>query len=226
MTVKEAVEKVVDLANSQVGYEAAKGKINKYAAYLDTIPSFYNGKKNGFDWCDCFTDYIYVKSFGPETGRKMIHQPLKSLGAGVGYSANYYKVAGAFKSLPEIGSQIFFGNAHTGIVVDIVGDYITTVEGNVGGGDGMVLRKTYLKNDRSITGYGIPNWGLVAKGGTNEQINTSKVKKAIEGVSTEIAKKAWETYQGKYGNGAARVKALGDYYTPVQWVINYVLKED
>lgn len=225
MTATEAVKKVVELANSEVGYSAESGKRTKYAAYMDSIKDYYNGPKNGFDWCDVFVDYLFYKCFG-DIGRQMIYQPTKSLGAGVGYSANYYKAAGAFKKIPEIGSQVFFGSQHTGIVTDIVGNHITTVEGNTGGGAGRVMRKNYLKTDKSITGYGIPNWAL-AKNIKNEvsQNDKTTLQKKIEKVSSELSKKAYDTIQGKYGNGAARVKALGSYYTPVQWLVNEVLKE-
>ena len=210
MTVKEAVNKVITLASNEVGYVPSNGKHTKYAQFLDSLGDFYNGKKDGYDWCDVFFDYLFVKSFGEEIGRKMLYQPKKSLGAGVGFSANYYKENKAFTPLPQIGSQIFFGNDHTGLVVDFDSTYVYTIEGNVGGGNGRVLRKSYSRKDRTITGYGIPNWGLVV------DVNDKK----------DITTIAEEVIAGKWGNGSDRKKKLeaaGYNYNEVQSKVNYIL---
>lgn len=228
MTAKEAVNKVVELAKSEIGYKASYDKKTKYAEYLDGVKDYYNGPKNGFDWCDVFVDYLFAKCFGPEIGRRMIYQPLRSAGAGVGFSMDYYKNSGAFRQLPEIGSQIFFGTYHTGIVIEIDGDQIITVEGNAGGGPGEVRRKVYNRHMPSIAGYGIPKWTLAEDVKDKDNVKNEKkddIKKKIETTCQELAKKSYDTLQGKNGNGAARVKTLGDYYTPVQWIINRVLKE-
>lgn len=89
----------------------------------------------------------------------MIYQDLKGLGAGVGYSARYYKNNGAYHTdNPQVGDQIFFGDMdHTGIIVAIDGDYITTVEGNYGN---KVAKRRIKKTDSWIAGYGTPNWSL------------------------------------------------------------------
>ena len=226
MTVIEAINKVVDLANSEVGYKATATKKNKYAEYLDGVKDFYNGPKNFYDWCDVFVDFLFAKTFGPEIGRQMVRQPKRSCGAGVGFSADYYKDAGAFRQFPEVGSQIFFGTYHTGIVVKVEGDQVTTVEGNTGGGGGMVQKKVYNRHLPAIAGYGIPNWKL-AEGIKNDTKDEKKdnYQSKIEKLCNELNKKAYDTIQGKYGNGANRLKALGDYYSPVQWIINRVLKE-
>lgn len=164
MTVEEAKEALLAYLNMQVGYLPEAGKINKYAAHLDSITGFYNGKKQGADFCDVFADDAYVVCFGAETGRRMIYQPLRSLGAGCKWSALYYEQNGALKDAPEVGDQIFFGqdgDDHTGIVVDIKDGRVYTIEGNTGS-DGMVRRKDYAHYDPWIYGYGRPNWSLVA----------------------------------------------------------------
>lgn len=165
MTIDQAITKIVTWAKEQVGYKAAYYKKNKYAELLDGINGFYNGKKNGFDWCDCFVDAGFVSCFGEELGRKLIYQPLKSLGAGCPYSANYYIANKAWYKNPQKGDQIFFGTRgdedHTGIVVDLDGTYVYTVEGNTGGGNGAVASRKYTRTSTWISGYGRPNWALV-----------------------------------------------------------------
>lgn len=171
-----AIQKVLALAESEVGYRekasnaylddktanAGSGNWNKYARDLDAIPGFYNGGKNGYAWCDIFVDWLFVKCFGAALGMQMIYQPYYSAGAGCLYSAQYYKNNGAFSNIPEVGDQIFFSYkagevSHTGIVVDVNGGTITTVEGNTSDG---VYRRTYARDSGSIYGYGKPNYAL------------------------------------------------------------------
>lgn len=177
MTVEEAKKAVVDLANAEVGYHekasnaslddptgnAGGNNWTKYARDLDNVADFYNGQKNGYAWCDIFVDWCFVKCFGEERGRQMLYQPEQSAGAGCLYSAGYYKQNNAFhRTNPRIGDQIFFSYSpgeysHTGIVVDVNGNTITTVEGNT---SDSVGRRTYETSNRSIAGYGTPNWDL------------------------------------------------------------------
>lgn len=180
MTKDEAIKAVVDLANAEVGYHekasnaslddpsgnAGGNNWTKFARDLDALPDFYNGKKNGYAWCDIFVDWLFVKTFGEEKGREMLYQPKQSAGAGCLYSAGYYKQANAFhRSNPRVGDQIFFSYSpgeysHTGIVVDVNGNTITTVEGNT---SDSVGRRTYETSNRSIAGYGTPNWSLAVE---------------------------------------------------------------
>ena len=177
MTKEEAIKSVISLAEAEVGYheKASNAQLDdpsgnsggnnwtKYARDLDAIPDYYNGKKNGYAWCDIFVDWCFVKCFGEEKGREMLYQPKQSAGAGCLYSAGYYKQANAFhRSNPRVGDQIFFSYSagefsHTGIVVEVNGNTITTVEGNT---SDSVGRRTYETSNRSIAGYGTPNWDL------------------------------------------------------------------
>ena len=177
MTKDEAIKAVVALAEGEVGYHEKSSNASlddpagnsggnnwtKYARDLDALPNFYNGKKNGYAWCDIFVDWLFVKTFGEEKGRQMLHQPEQSAGAGCLYSAGYYKQANAFhRTNPRVGDQIFFSYSpgeysHTGIVVDVNGNTITTIEGNT---SDSVGRRTYETSNRKIAGYGTPSWEL------------------------------------------------------------------
>ena len=145
--------------NSKTG-NAGHANYNKYAAEIDKdYPTFYNGKKNGYDWCDIFADWCFIHTFGLSKALQLTCQPKKSSGAGCYYSLNYYKNAGRFhKSGPKPGDQIFFGSSqndvwHTGIVVDVDDSKVYTVEGN--SSDGVASRSYSLK-DKTIVGYGRP----------------------------------------------------------------------
>ena len=175
MTQNEAIEKVLDLAKGEIGYHEQGDNVTKYAAYLDSISGFYNGPKNGFAWCDVFVDYLFVKSFGADIGRRMVYQPLQSAGAGCLYSAQYYKQAGRWVTYPQPGDQIFFSYApgeysHTGIVESVANGMVNTIEGNT---SDMVARRSYPLASGSIVGYGRPNWDLVAESSADDFYDVS-----------------------------------------------------
>ncbi len=96
----------------------------------------------------------------------MLYQPEKSAGAGCLYSAQYYKQHNAFhRTNLRVGDQIFFSYSsgeysHTGIVVDVNGNTITTVEGNT---SDSVGRRTYETSNRTIAGYGTHDWNLAVE---------------------------------------------------------------
>ena len=170
-------ERLIAMAEEQVGYLGKKtnaqlddskanagGKFNKYARDLDTLGDFYNGRKNGYDWCDVFVDWCFVRTFGREMAQKLLCQPDRSCGAGTKYSMEYYRARGRLFSTPQIGDQVFFGDDksiwHTGIVVKVVGSYIHTIEGNAG--DPSAVRSCkYGQSHSYIKAYGRPDWSLV-----------------------------------------------------------------
>lgn len=236
MTVEEAKKAVVDLAESEVGYHEKASNTNlddktansgganwtKYARDLDAMPNFYNGQKNGYAWCDIFVDWLFVHIFGEELGRKMLYQPEQSAGAGCLYSAGYYKQANAFhRSNPRVGDQVFFSYSageysHTGIVVDVNGNTITTVEGNT---SDSVGRRTYETSNYSIAGYGTPNWQLAVNDWekpfvvveNGHIVNNSKWNQEVTPVENSIDKKenhSWSPPLLKY--------APDDYYEAVK----------
>ena len=165
MTEIEAKNKVIQLAESQIGYKETGKNITKYAQDFDTkYPDFYNTKKQGAEWCDIFNDWDYVTNFGEDNAKKMLYQPSKSAGAGCKFSAQYYKNNNAFYKTPELGDQIFFyvgGEInHTGIVVSITNEQVITIEGNC---SNQVKKQYHKKNASNIAGYGRPNWSVEVK---------------------------------------------------------------
>ena len=221
MNRAEARNSIIVTAANQVGYHANPDKTNKYAAYFDDIhPDFYNGKKNGYDWCEIFCDWCFCNTFGYDLGRRMIYQPLHSAGAGVNSSASYYKQAGAWSHLPSLGAQIYFqdddGLYHTGLVVGIKDGRVYTIEGNTGDTKGgEVMRHNYPQNAVYIAGYGVPDWDLA-----------KDTKMSPKDITDEIYKKVLNTLAGEYGTNPERKKKLGEWYDPVQWVINYYFSQE
>ena len=173
------LELVISLAINEEGYlekksnkdlddkvkNAGSNNYTKYARDLDALGDFYNGKKQGYPWCDVFVDWLFVTLFGEDRARELLCQPKKSLGAGVGYSAKYYKQHNQFYTKPKVGDQIFFKNySHTGIVYKVDATYVYTVEGNTSSAAGVVSNggcvrmKKYKIKSSNIEGYGRPNY--------------------------------------------------------------------
>ena len=236
MNKNEAIAKLVDCAMSQVGYlekrsnaqlddktaNAGSNNWNKYARDIDNkYPNFYNGKKNGYSWCDIFVDWCFIECFGYEKALKMLYQPTKSTGAGCSYSAGFYRAHNAFYRQPQVGDQVFFGDygneGHTGIVVAVNGNVITTVEGNTSGGYGVesngdgVYIKRYNISTQYIPGFGRPNWGVVSSNAGNEEVSDTVSYPIIKlGSTGSDVKKAQQLLIAKgYSCGAAG--ADGDF---------------
>lgn len=166
--------------NSQLDDKTANAGYNNYTKYardLDNIANFYNGKKNGYAWCDVFVDWCFVQAFGVENAKKLLNQPAKSLGAGVKYSRDYFQAAGRLYTTPQPGDQVFFGTSHTGIVKSVSGNKFTTIEGNtsptagVVANGGGVFEKSYIVSNNHR--FGRPDWTIV--GGSTSNTTTSKV---------------------------------------------------
>lgn len=223
-----SAEKVIAIALGEVGYRekasnadldlstanAGTGNWTKYARDLYAA-GYYNGNKNGYEWCDVFVDWCFFKAFGKTEGQLMQAQT-GPLGAACPYSAGYYKAQGRYDAAPRVGDQVFYQEngalVHTGIVTAVTGSTITTVEGNRGN---AVTKQTRYRADGYIAGYGHPAYdgaaaetasGAVSGGGAG----TLAQKEAV---------KVWQTWLGVQADGAygaatrtaAIAKALGGF---------------
>lgn len=218
--------KVISLAKAEIDYKekatnnnlesknenAGNADWNKFAKYIDdNFPNFYNGKKNGYAWCDIFVDYLFLKSFGYGNALRLLCQPEFSYGAGCNMSLNYYKAQGRFKEEPTIGAQIFFSYTqgtinHTGIVVSFDKKNVYTIEGN---SNDQVAERVYNIKDKTIVGYGIPNY---------DKENETETK-----TLQEIAQ---EVISGKWGNGSERKQKLlqaGYSFEEIQKIVNGII---
>ena len=168
--------KVIAVAVEQIGYKekasnsslddksanAGDANYTKYARDFDQkYPSWYNGKKNGFAWCDMFVDWCFLTAFGYKKALALLCQPERSAGAGCTYSLRYFKNKGQFHtSDPKPGDQIFFGTSldnstHTGIVESVDKKQVHTIEGNT---SNQVARRNYSLTNSRILGYGRPSY--------------------------------------------------------------------
>lgn len=209
-----AAEKLIAIAQAEVGYlekatnanlddktaNAGYNNWNKYARDIDeNYPNFYNGKKNGYAWCDVFVDWCFIQAFGYANALKLLCAPEKSTGAGCGCSADFFRAAGRFFKAPKPGDQIFFGAAgneyHTGLVSAVDGSRVYTIEGNASGSGveangGGVFAKSYALGAAEISGYGRPDWSLVnGEGAESPEDTTEKEEEEKDKVEIETVKK-------------------------------------
>lgn len=172
-------ERVVSTAAKETGYlekasnarldekTANAGSANYTKYWRDVYPQY-----QGQPWCDCFVSWIFMQAFGKETADKLLCGGLMSFYTPT--SANYFRKQNRFYtagSTPKVGDQIFFKNGgticHTGIVVDVTGGRVYTIEGNTSGASGVVAngggvcRKNYPLSSSYIAGYGRPDWTIV-----------------------------------------------------------------
>lgn len=231
--------KVLEVARAEIGYHEKKSNkdlddktansgdrnYTKYARELDAL-GFYNGRKNGYAWCDMWIDYIFYKAYGYEAMQKLTNQkPGKSnYGAGCTYSRRYYKQMGRLFDSPKPGDQIFFyqggdvGNnnsiAHTGIVEKADETYVYTIEGNT---SNKVARRKYKLTDSKIAGYGRPNWecdGVPAPVPTPAPAPTPEPEPTPAGfrpaTKTAEEKQIWNYLMSKIGNAYGVAGLMGN----------------
>ena len=202
MTKTEAVEKLLNTARAEIGYHEGANNYIKYAEnHWDN--EFYGWDLQNQPWCDVFVDYCFIFTFGMTLGALMTYQPVGSGSALCSRSAIYFKNNNAFFTYPEPGDQIFFyanGDInHTGIVESVTGDKnnwtnIITIEGN---SSDSVARRTYQRGNAKITGFGRPNWNLVA----NETEKSTATSTITNTPTTEIKPKEDSTILRKGDKG-------------------------
>ena len=209
------VNKLIEVAKAEIGYlekktnknldsktaNAGSGNYTKYARDLDNIKGFYNGKKNGYPWCDVFVDWCFVKAFGEKRAKELLNHG--TLGAGCKYSMDYYKKKKQFYTTPEVGDQIFFKNdkgsiTHTGIVIKKDSKKVYTIEGNTSADKGVVANggsvndKNYSLGASYIAGYGRPKFKV-------EEPKKEEPKK--EETKKKTYSNGAESFNSKYRSG-------------------------
>lgn len=201
------IKKILDIANAEVGYleKASNSNLDdktanvgdknytKYARDMDNL-SVYNGKKQGYAWCNVFIDWCFVQALGIDRAREL----LIGFSAGCTQDYHWFKSKGQIVSNPQIGDLVFFGDlSHIGIIQNVDNDRIYTIEGNTSNkaelivNGGQVDKKSYLKTSKYIYGYARPKYDTqIEENSTNETQNStiySTIRKGSKGSLVRMA---------------------------------------
>ena len=226
-TIQVTANKVIAIAKAEIGYKekasnsnldnetanAGSANYTKYARDFDQkYPNWYNGKKNGFAWCDMFVDWCFLTAFGYKKALELLCQPEKSAGAGCTYSYNYYNKKGQTGRIPKKGAQIFFGTPgnfnHTGLVYNFDNNYVYTIEGNT---SNQVAYRQYNRSKANLY-YGYPNYSGTIKSSEVETdlpiaLNDGSLSKGMTGAAVETM----QTMLIKCGYSCGKAGADGDF---------------
>ena len=233
MNKNEAINKVLAIAEAEVGYleKASNAYLDSKTAnagagnYTKYGRDMHNIQPSNMDfpapYCDAFVDWTFCKAFGVPLARQMLCGDFDDYTV---ISADYYKRAGRWYTSPQRGDQAFFRNSggicHTGLVLNVTGRKVYTIEGNV---SNRVMKKSYYLGDSYIAGYGRPKYELavtVSSPTTQDILTDGTSGKTIEQLAQEVL-------AGKWGNGDDRKRRLtqaGISYEAVQAKVNELLK--
>lgn len=164
---------VIRIARAEVGYLEKRSNANLDSktgnAGMRNYTKYWRDLKPVFQaqpWCDAFVSWCTLKACGGDRNKadQVLCGGLDSFYTPV--SAQKYKSAGRWSTVPHAGDQIFFKNSkriyHTGIVTGVTKTTVLTIEGNTGGGrsvianGGGVHEKAYAIGNSRIAGYGRP----------------------------------------------------------------------
>lgn len=171
-----AIEKVIEIADNEVGYLEKKNNSNlydktsnagsgNYTKYWQDVSPIYQGQA----WCAAFITWCLTKAFGKDLASEMLgHYPYISCITGKSKAQQQ----GRWTSTPSVGAIIIFGNStgtpsHTGIVYSFDNSTVYTFEGNTSDGStvmangGAVCKKSYSRSYSRILGYWNIDYSLV-----------------------------------------------------------------
>lgn len=159
---------VVRIAKTQIGYHEKKTNAqlddftansgsNNFTKYARDVwkAGFWNGSKQGFDWCTTFCLWCIWMACGCSVSDTKQVQPYGIYGASCKWETKYYKEAKRWSEKPAVGYQAFFKRGHTGIVAAVNGNKITLIEGN---SNNRVEQRTYSFPNAIFTGFGMPRY--------------------------------------------------------------------
>lgn len=186
MTNIEAINKVLSIAENEIGYlekktisqldsKTANAGSANYTKYWRDIKPSYQGQP----WCACFVTWCIEQSFGKDNAKKLLkHYPYVYCPT----MAELFKL----NSNPKRGDiVIFYRNGtfvHTGFVTGVNGDKFTTIEGNTSNGSeiipngGGVYRKSYYNSKLTATRFVTLDWSIVSDNTPNSIVKNITIE--------------------------------------------------
>lgn len=212
----DPINRIVALARSQVGYQEGRsknGSWNNRIKYAAQVPGLEWA--DGQPWCATFMSWLALKADVA---------PLFPRTASCDVGAKWFKDRNRWSETPKVGDQVFFGKpsdlSHTGLVIGVDAEYITTVEGNTNDsgsreGDGVYVKRR-RRRDPWVVGYGHPAYPAV---------RPAKPPKAggkpLTGVQATAAKRAYAFARQQAAKTRGRTRAV---WLRISWQLSHLIK--
>lgn len=191
----KAIQKLISVAEAEIGYLEKKSNSNldsktanagsaNYTKYWrDIYPAF-----QAQAWCAIFVNWCFTKAFGESNAKKLLkHYPYTYCPT----MANLFTL----HANPKVGDIVIFKRngsfVHTGLVVEVNGDYFRTIEGNTSGGStiiangGGVCKKGYYNSSLPGTKFCRPDYSIV---GDVEEVKVKTEENTVNIEMTVIKK--------------------------------------
>lgn len=230
MTKSEAIKKVVSTAESYIGYlEKESGKdLDSFTGnignknYTKFARDFFP-ELQGLEWCCMFVYSMFAYSFGAIPAQNIL-SGCKTAKCSVLYDA--MRKNSKVSKQPKIGDLIFFHKNnninHIGIVSNVSGDSVETIEGNTSVGNNVVIesgggvyKKHYNLSNPRIFGFGEPTWSIVSNGSNDEAVtnDSDDYNAYINSNGVNIRSGAGTNFEKRFMvNKGYRIKIIGSAY--------------
>ncbi len=163
--------------------------------------AYYGFAENNPDkaWCVVFIWWVMRKADVPATVFPKKASVFRAADGGV---RAWFKARNRFmsaSSMPKVGDLVIFKSSHIGIVENVQGDTIFTVEGNA---SNRVRRRSYSRSNSNIDGYCRPAYDMVeeddmTKDELLDALESERGQKALQKAVTRVLRVAVGPDDGK-----------------------------
>ncbi len=170
--MREETKKFLDLVKSQVGYSEQAGGYTKYGDWYGKAVEF-DADYSAQPWCDMFLSWA---------GTQLGYQDWIGQFAYTPDHAHWFLEHGAWGTTPTVGAFVFYDWGHSkiidnidhiGVVTEVDGSLIHTIEGNIDGGHA----REKVRDQSAVVGYGYPEK-------IKEQLDAQAAQRAAEGTGS------------------------------------------
>lgn len=211
---------IIRTAKNFLGANESDGSFKRIIDIYNTIKPLPVGYELQYtdDWCDAFVSACAWlddahELIGAECGVERHIEIFKEKGIWIEDGSIVPRVGDIIVYNWDKSNQPNDGFAdHIGFVVNVEGDYINTIEGNV---SQSVAYRRYPVGSGYIRGFARPKYAE----GTNTSTDTQKPLKTTQEVAEEVINGVW----GNNEERKRRLEAAGYDYDAVQGYVNYLL---
>ena len=253
MTTAEAIDKVIKVAESQVGYLEKKSNkdldsktgnagSNNYTKYNRDLKAWTGVGYIAAQWCQAFVDWCFIEAFGVDGAKKLLYVFTNYTPTGSNAFKNHGRYIKRGHGQPERGDIVYFYSSskgrigHVGIVYKVTGKTVYTIEGNTSGANSLVTngggvkKKSYSLSSTYIDGYGRVDYAALSGGSTPvvQILKNGMEGKAVKELQDKLIRAGYSC--GKWGAdgdfGDATEMAVRRFQTQQGLVVNGEVNPD